>query len=248
MGMREIEIAQGIILVIHEMEDVCDSVTCRTLTGAWIWDSAMVLSQWMSDQAPSEYDFKGKTVVEFGAGTGLPGLTAAKLGANRVILTVIQQLIPVLQKNAEANELGDRVTVCQSVWGSELPVQLRELEHVDLVLLSDVFFDVMEMSALAKTLKEVCRNGTTVWAATEVRPWTTDSLKELASEGFEIVELSSTGGDVLSSEDWSSGISETYTVFQLIPPDDDGKNLEAWSPIVPHGIPCQFPKQIEEEK
>lgn len=223
MGIREIEIAQGRMLVIHEMEDVCDSVTGRTLTGAWIWDSAMVLSQWMSDQVPSEYDFNGKTVVELGAGTGLPGLTAAKLGASKVILTDIQQLIPVLQKNVEVNELGDRMTVCLFVWGSELPVQLSELEHVDLVLLSDVFFDASDMSALAKTLKEVCRNETTLWAATEVRPWTADSLKELASEGFEIVELSSRDGDLLT---------ETLTVFQLIQPNDEGKSMEAWSPIV----------------
>lgn len=228
MGIREIEIAQGSMLVIHEMEQKCDSLTGRALTGAWIWESAMVLSRWMSDKAPSEYDFNGKTVVEFGAGTGLPGLTAAKLGASKVILTDIQQLIPVLQKNVEVNELGDRVTVCQFVWGSELPVPLSELEHVDLVLLSDVFFDDTEMSSLAKTLKEVCRNETTVWAATEVRPWTAESLKELAREGFGIVELSSQDGaqdgDVLSPEDSSSGMTETFAVFQLKQPNDEGKN------------------------
>lgn len=233
MGIREIEIAGGSTLIIHEMEDVCDSVTGRTLTGAWIWDSAMVLSQWMSNQAPSEYDFNGKTVVEFGAGTGLPGLTAAKLGASKVILTDIQQLIPVLQKNVEVNELGDRVIVSQFVWGSELPVELSELEHVDLVLLSDVFFDASEMPALAKTLKEVCRNVTTVWAATEVKPWTAESLKALASEGFGIVELSSHDGDLLSPEDSSSDMRETFTVFQLKQPNDEGKEMEAWSPIVP---------------
>ncbi|KAL3497679.1 hypothetical protein ACH5RR_040411 [Cinchona calisaya] len=232
MGIREIEIASGNNLIIHELEDICDSVTGRALTGSWIWDSAIVLSHWMSTQAKLNFDFTNKTVLELGAGTGLPGLTAARLGASRVILTDIEPLIPVLKKNVEVNGLEDRVVVCQLVWGSdELPSQLSELGQFDLVLLSDVFFDAAEMAALAKTLNKVCGKGTTVWGANELRPWTSESLRELESEGFGIVELWNQLSDGLH-EEVTGGNPEEFSVFQLVPPDQDFKHLEVWSPIL----------------
>ncbi|XP_027084456.1 uncharacterized protein [Coffea arabica] len=232
MGIREIEVATGNKLFIHELEDVCDSVTGRALTGSWIWDSAVVLSNWISARAQLGYDLSSKTVLELGAGTGLPGLTAARLGASRVVLTDIKPLIPLLEKNVEVNGLGDRVLACQLAWGSdEIPSQLNELGHVDLVLLSDVFFDAAEMGGLAKTLKKVCGKETTVWGATEVRPWTSASLGELESEGFGIVELSSQLSDGLH-EEVTGGDQEEISVFQLVPPGQDCEPLEAWSPIV----------------
>ncbi|CAA2984655.1 N-lysine methyltransferase METTL21A-like [Olea europaea subsp. europaea] len=198
MGIREFDIA-GNRLVIHELEDVCHPVTGRALTGSWIWDSALVLSHWLSNQSQTKFDFTGKTVVELGAGAGLPGLTAARLGASRVILTDIEPLVPGLKTNVEANGLGDRVSVSQHVWGSDdFCSLLDELGEVDLVLISDVFFDAAEMEALAKTLKRLCGKGATVWAASELRSMTSDCLIELASEGFEIVELATQLGEDFS--------------------------------------------------
>ncbi|GLT49072.1 hypothetical protein SLA2020_226550 [Shorea laevis] len=98
MGIREIVVA-GTIIVIHELDDVYDSVTGRPLTGSWVWDSALVLSKWMFTQV----DFQGKSVLEVGAGAGLPGLVAARLGASRVVLTDVKPLLPGLLKNVEAN-------------------------------------------------------------------------------------------------------------------------------------------------
>ncbi|CAL5429562.1 unnamed protein product [Camellia sinensis] len=149
-------------LVIHEFDDVYDSVTGRALTGSWTWDSAIVLSHWMITQGQLDFDFAGKTVLELGAGTGLPGLTAAALGASRVILTDVEPLLPVLRKNVEANGLGDRVEVSRLVWGSEEELE-DEVAVVDLVVMSDVFFDAEEAVALGRTLRRVCGEGTKVW-------------------------------------------------------------------------------------
>ncbi|XP_059643147.1 uncharacterized protein LOC132285006 [Cornus florida] len=215
MGIREIDIA-GKKLVIHELDDVCDSATGRALTGSWVWDSALVFSEWMSTQGRLLFDFRGKTVLELGAGAGLPGLTASQLGASRVILTDIEPLLSGLRRNVEANGLGNRVEVSQLVWGSdELLIQLSEL---DLVLMSDVFYDESEMAALAGTLKRVCWKDTVVWAACEVRPWTSECLNELVSEGFGVVEWPSQLGS-LNSSSVTSMSSGVFAIFNLLPPN-----------------------------
>uniref|UniRef100_A0A5B7CCP7 Uncharacterized protein n=1 Tax=Davidia involucrata TaxID=16924 RepID=A0A5B7CCP7_DAVIN len=229
MTIRDIEIA-GRKLVIHELDDVCDSATGRALTGSWIWDSAFVLSEWMATRSLVEFDFQGKIVLELGAGTGLPGMTAALLGASRVLLTDVEPLVPGLKKNIEANGHGDRVEVSQLVWESdELPSQLGELGEVDLVLMSDVFFGTTEMAALAKTLKKVCGKETVVWAASEVRPWTSECLNVLVSEGFGVIELPNQLSQSISSSETESS-SEVFAVFYLIPfpPHQVYEPFEEW--------------------
>lgn len=188
MGMREIQVA-GKTLVIFEHDDVYDTVTGRALTGSWIWESALVLAEWMTTQGQLDFPFQGKTVIELGAGAGLPGLTAGLLGADRVVLTDVETLLPGLLKNVEANGLGDRVEVRQLVWGSDESLSELGWGEFNLVLMSDLFFDTEEMARLAKTLKSVCRKGTRIWAASELRPWTVECLNELTKQGFGLAEL-----------------------------------------------------------
>lgn len=225
---REIEIPGGHRLTIHELDVVYDSLTGRPLTGSWLWDSALVLSHWMASQAPHHFPLHGKSVLELGAGAGLPGLTAALLGASRVVLTDIGPILPVLVKNVEANGLGDRVEVRELVWGS-MDESSGWLGKFDLVLLSDVFYDTAEVAALARTLEIVCKEDTVIWAASEVRPWTGACLNELAGRGFAVAELLRKLGPASSTSTDTSPYwplqqvdgSEMFAVYSLLPPDGD---------------------------
>ncbi|XP_058104980.1 uncharacterized protein LOC131248633 [Magnolia sinica] len=210
MRSKEIEIS-GKKLTVHELHDICDQCTGRALTGSWVWDSAIYLSEWMASQGLVEFQIEGKTVVELGAGTGLPGLVAASLGAGRVVLTDVAPLLPGLQRSVEANGFSDRVEVRELVWGSDE----TWLSEVDLVLMSDVFYDTSEMPALAKTLSGLCGGGTTVWSASEVRTQTGECLELLKGEGFGVVELalvpSKAAADDLEEEN-------LFAIFLLTPP------------------------------
>nr|POF04329.1 hypothetical protein CFP56_16387 [Quercus suber] len=267
MGVREIQVADT-TLVIHELEDVCDSVTGRVLTGSWLWNSSLVLSEWIATQGRLTFDFHDKTVLELGAGAGLPGLTAALLGASRVpsrpdlsrvgasrlrhvadaarrgtdtrtTVSAARRRVRAyrtrvrrlwgrtrafqLINNIEVNGLGDRVEVRQLVWGSDESSSEFYGFDFDLVLMSDVFFDMEEMAALAKTLKKVCRKETVVWAESEVRPWTGECLNVLVSEGFGVVEFpSQLGGSIGSGNPFMEEDSlDTFAVFLLLPPNED---------------------------
>lgn len=224
MGYREFEIA-GKTLSVFELDDVTDSVTGRALTGSWIWDSALILAEWMANQAQLDFTFQGKTAIELGAGAGLPGLAAALLGAKRVVLTDIETLLPGLVRNVEANGFGDRVEVRELVWGADESEEsgLSELGEFDLVLMSDVFFDTEEMAGLARTVKKVCGKMTRIWAASEVRPWTVECLNEFTKEGFGLAELPrevSKGGSssLLLGKEICLEL-DSFAIFCLKPPD-----------------------------
>ncbi|XP_022718174.1 protein-lysine methyltransferase METTL21E-like [Durio zibethinus] len=211
MGVREIQVAgHNHSLIIHELDDVYDSATGRPLTGSWLWDSALVLSHWIS----THLNFQGKAVLELGAGAGLPGLTAALLGASRVLLTDVQQLLPGLLKNVEANGFKERVEVKELVWGSDESMsEIRMSSMFDVVLMSDLFFDPEEMTRLGRTLKRICGEGTEVWAASELRPWTSECLNQLMAQGFQVVELVTQLSVQEGVED-----SNAFAIFQIIPP------------------------------
>jgi predicted nicotinamide N-methyase len=99
-------------LTIHERDDTQDPITGRAITGSWLWDSALYLSKWIGEAIDAnQIRISGATVLELGAGTGLPGLFMAAKGASRVILTDVGALVPGLCANVAANRLEDYVQV-----------------------------------------------------------------------------------------------------------------------------------------
>ncbi|TYG58269.1 hypothetical protein ES288_D08G208900v1 [Gossypium darwinii] len=226
MGIiREIPVAEAAAhkVLVEELDDAIDSITGRLLTGSWVWDSALVLSRWI----PTHLNFQGKSVLELGAGAGLPGLTAALLGANRVVLTDVQQLLPGLLKNVEANGFTDRVEVKQLVWGLD-DSGITESSTFDIVLMSDVFFDSEDMIGLGKTLRRVCGETTQVWAATEMRPWTGECLDQLMAQGFQVVEQETSQLSVHAAVQDSDTF---FAIFQIKPTlaESSKSALNAWS-------------------
>ncbi|KAI3441923.1 Helicase ATP-binding domain-containing protein [Psidium guajava] len=216
MTTREIEIAGHRYTVLGQ-EDVYDSVTGRPLTGSWLWNSSLVLSEWLATEAHlCLFPLTGKNVIELGAGSaGLPGLTAARLGASRVVLTDVAPILPGLRRNVEVNGNGERVEVRELAWGSS--ESAREIgEEFDLVLMSDVFFGAEEARALGKTLRGVCGERTRVWAASEIRDWTGLWLEELGKEGFEAVELAfQCSGPVDEGEFIGEGSFAVYEILRM---------------------------------
>jgi len=71
--------------------------------GVALWPAAIALAHEVASRAEA---FRGARVLEFGAGTGLPGIVAASLGA-RVVQTDRQELaMSVCRRNAERNGVG----------------------------------------------------------------------------------------------------------------------------------------------
>lgn len=87
-------------------------------TGAVVWDDAVVLARYFSDvNTLNPGFFRKKTVVELGAGTGLPGIVLAELGAEVTLTDRDAVATTLIQENIAMNGLD-----CQTMqyeWGKD---------------------------------------------------------------------------------------------------------------------------------
>ncbi|KAL2297634.1 hypothetical protein Nmel_016184 [Mimus melanotis] len=106
--------------------------------GTYVWPCAVVLAQYVWAHRRSLPD---KRVLEIGAGVSLPGVVAARCGA-QVILSDSEELPQCLQSCRSScimNRLP-HVPVLGLTWGRVSP-ELLSLAPIDIILGSDVFFD-----------------------------------------------------------------------------------------------------------
>ncbi|RKO93484.1 putative methyltransferase-domain-containing protein [Blyttiomyces helicus] len=83
-------------------------------TAYTVWDCSIVLAKFLEHQQllsrPDSVAVRGRTVVELGAGRGIVGMAAARLGA-RATLTDVEDVCPMLRRVVEINGLGGGVAV-----------------------------------------------------------------------------------------------------------------------------------------
>jgi len=127
--------------------------------GSTAWPSGMLLARALAEGEAFLPDVKGKHIAELGAGPGLPALAAGKLGAATSVLTDRLELIPLMDRNIELNE----VTGVCSAQALDWPIALQSpLSHVkrkaagetplDIVLAADVVY-FEEQDPLMEALK-----------------------------------------------------------------------------------------------
>ena len=95
-------------------------------TGWRVWPCALLLSCWLAAQHEAELSLRGVRVLELGCGLGLPGLTAAALGAAEVVLS---DCLPVLlrtvalsvEANAATSTVASSTCVALLDWDEEAP-------------------------------------------------------------------------------------------------------------------------------
>jgi len=134
-------------------------------TARWVWDCAPKTCEHLCARA--EELVRGKRVIEIGAGTGLPGLVCAQLGATSCTLTDLPSELKLLEENVASNDTRScSVDVDALAWG-DLSERFQR-ERFDLCVCSDVLYhqplDVFRK--LADTLKAVVKKagGTLVFA------------------------------------------------------------------------------------
>lgn len=101
--------------------------------------------EWLSEQ-----DIQGKTVIDYGCGSGILAVAALKLGAHRAIATDIDaRTLDVARDNAARNGVAERLQVCE-------PAALASATSADVVIANILAGPLIE---LAPTLTRLVRTG-----------------------------------------------------------------------------------------
>jgi methyltransferase-like protein 23 len=90
----------GAVLTHAEEASYFHAVADRLPYGVALWPSAIVLAREVAARAD---ELRGKRVLELGAGTGLPGIVAAAMGASVVQTDLQEMTLSVCMRNAERN-------------------------------------------------------------------------------------------------------------------------------------------------
>ncbi|KAF6834165.1 nicotinamide N-methyltransferase [Colletotrichum plurivorum] len=143
-----------------------------------LWNGSRVVSDYFEAE-PSRV--KGKTVLELGAGAGLPSLAAGILGADRVVVSDFPDadIVMTMQKNVdEAGDLEGIVVPKGYVWGADVGPLLAELpagrEKFDVMVLADLLFRHSEHGKLVDSIWDALkrrRESVAYVFFTSYRPW-----------------------------------------------------------------------------
>ncbi|XP_044309542.1 methyltransferase-like protein 23 isoform X1 [Varanus komodoensis] len=145
--------------------------------GMYVWPCAVVLAQyvWFHRRL-----VRGKRILEIGAGVSLPGIVAAKCGAETILSDNAEfpQCLDNCQRSCQMNNLSG-VHVMGLTWGHVSPTLLA-LPPVDIVLASDVFFEPADFEDILSTLHYLMEKNphTQVWTTYQVRSadWSIEAL------------------------------------------------------------------------
>ena len=130
------------------------SVACDGSIEGQVWGAGSALARHLLQR---RLDDRPEVVVEVGSGTGIAGLSAAAVGACRVVLTdrahVIPRLHEAIERNRGATE-GAEVVAAALEWGDARAAACAAPGGADLILAADVLYsgDAAVHAALRRTL------------------------------------------------------------------------------------------------
>ncbi|CAI9163773.1 unnamed protein product [Rangifer tarandus platyrhynchus] len=143
----------------------------------YVWPCAVVLAQYLWFHRGS---LPGKAVLEIGAGVSLPGIVAAKCGAE-VTLSDSSELphcLEICRQSCQMNHLP-QVHVVGLTWG-HVSRDLLALPPQDIILASDVFFEPEDFEDILTTVYFLMQKNPKVklWSTYQVRSadWSLEAL------------------------------------------------------------------------
>lgn len=173
----------------------------RVPYGAALWPGALALAH---EVATRESEFRGRSVLELGAGTGLPGLVAAALGA-AVVQTDRSELIAhVCRLNGAHNRLAG-IEYRVADWAD-----WRDAARYDWIIGSDILYADTQHEHLRRIFEGNLAPGGRVLLSDPYRPPSLPLLEGLAAGGWGVRHSRWTIGEGTDAR--------PVAVYELTPP------------------------------
>ena len=145
--------------------------------GFLLWESAVALAQHLVERGDQ---LRGKRVLELGAGVGLAGLAAQKLGAAVWQTDHRADLLVLAEHNAQQNQLvpPQHFLADWRTW--------THTPHYDLILGADILYERAMHRYLAPIFRQNLAPGGQLWLTDPSRPQALELLAQLETEGWQI--------------------------------------------------------------
>ncbi|ORY93880.1 putative methyltransferase-domain-containing protein [Syncephalastrum racemosum] len=202
--------------------------------GGYIWLTAIVFCRYLetllkkrSRHAWVQMDHT-KRWVELGSGVGLIGIMLSKLGIENVVITDIEELVPIMERNVEANGLRvkslsgrrkneaeetDTVVVEPLLWGDQAAIEhVKSAGEIDYIVACDCIYSEASAKELVVTMEALATENTTILCVSELRNQAAqETFLAEAKETFKI--------DLLPAAQWQSRteiqFDETLNFYRL---------------------------------
>jgi hypothetical protein len=147
-AVHEFSFGEGLPVEVSLQTD-----SSSTGTGGVLWDAALFLAEWLHcNRSRALY---GKTVLELGAGLGLPSLLAAHHADHVIMTDYVKETLDLMRLNITRNGVRENASVFNLDWHShERDLNAIMAAHSPNVL---IFSDVVYSLECAQLLPEVIR-------------------------------------------------------------------------------------------
>lgn len=175
LGGKEI-----LINIIENSEEVLTAAINDEETPVWVelWPCSLALARWLWN-GPS---LSGKSILELGAGLGLPGIVAGLKGADVLQTDYIADALTVIKSNAVLNNIhGLRTAVAD--WRD-----FNISETFDSIIGSDILYNPGLTPHLKQIFQRNLRPGGKIVMADAGRKNSITFIQELISEGWKVSE------------------------------------------------------------
>jgi predicted nicotinamide N-methyase len=167
----------GLILTVEDEQRYFRDLLARLPFGVALWPAAIALSYELASRAS---ELRGAKLLELGAGTGLPGLVAASLGAQVVQTDRHELAMTVCRRNAQLNRITgiDYRLVDWTDW--------RDPEQYDWIVGSDILYSEALHPFLGKIFHANLAPGGRVLISDPLRSPTVRFLQNLEAQGWHV--------------------------------------------------------------
>ena len=191
----------GAIVTLADEAHFLTEMAGRLPYGVALWPAAIALAH---EVATRPEGFRGRTVLELGAGTGLPGVVAASLGA-RVVQTDRQEgALAVCRLNGERNRAAG-IEYRPADWAA-----WDDVRTYDWIIGSDILYAEEMHSQLRRIFEANLAPGGRVLVADPFRGVSLRLLEALEADGWRVTLTKWTVGPEADRR--------PVGVFELIPP------------------------------
>ena len=176
LEMKEITLNYGekelILEVVKNLEDLVEDPTDEDQIPCWaeVWPAARALAQFVSRYIEIE---QNTSILELGAGMGLPGMVAAAKGADVVLTDYQPKALALAERNISKNNLSG-ISTQLADWRN-----FTLCEKFDIILASDVLYDPKFFDYLYKIIENNLKLGGRLLASHPGRKDTFDFLDGL---------------------------------------------------------------------